>query len=58
MGKKEHTHKLSELAGVDEELFKGRKPSKELKVTRKEWDEEFDKRIQQTHRKRTENKHK
>ena len=40
--------KLSELAGVDEALFKGRKPSKELDTLRKEWTKEFDKRIQQT----------
>lgn len=37
--------KLSELAGVDKELFAGRKPSEELKTMRKEWTEEFDKRI-------------
>ena len=37
--------KLSELAGVDKELFKNRKPSEELKAMRKEWTEEFDKRI-------------
>jgi AbrB family looped-hinge helix DNA binding protein len=39
--------KLSKLAGVDKEIFKGRKPSAELKTMRKEWDREFDKRIQQ-----------
>ncbi len=39
--------KLSKLAGVDKEIFKGRKPSAELKATRKEWDREFEKRIQQ-----------
>jgi AbrB family looped-hinge helix DNA binding protein len=37
--------KLSELAGVDEGVFKGRKPSKELEVTRNEWTEEFRKRV-------------
>jgi AbrB family looped-hinge helix DNA binding protein len=37
--------KLSELAGVDEALFKNRKPSKELEVMRNEWSREFDKRI-------------
>ena len=37
--------KLSELAGVDEELFANRKPSEELKIMRKEWTDEFDKRI-------------
>ena len=39
--------KLSKLAGVDEAIFKGRKPSAEIKAMRKEWDKEFDKRIQQ-----------
>ena len=39
--------KLSKLAGVDKEIFKGRKPSAELKAMRKEWDREFDKRMQQ-----------
>ena len=39
--------KLSKLAGVDKEIFKGRKPSAELKAMRKEWDREFEKRIQQ-----------
>jgi AbrB family looped-hinge helix DNA binding protein len=39
--------KLSKLAGVDKEIFKGRKPSAELKAMRKEWDRELDKRIQQ-----------
>ena len=38
--------KLSELAGVDKELFANRKPSEELKAMRKEWTEEFDKRIE------------
>lgn len=46
MSKKEHAKKLSELAGVDKVLFKGRKPSAELKAMRKEWDREFDRRIQ------------
>ena len=39
--------KLSELAGVDEELFRGRKPSAEIEATRKEWTKEFEKRTQQ-----------
>jgi len=39
--------KLSQLAGIDEELFKRRKPSKELEAMRKEWTQEFEKRIQQ-----------
>jgi len=38
--------KLSRLAGVDEELFKGRKPSKEIESMRRRWTEEFEK---QTH---------
>lgn len=38
--------KLSKLAGVDEEVFKGRKPSEEIEVVRKEWTREFEKRIQ------------
>lgn len=37
--------KLSELAGVDEEVFRGRKPSKEIEVIRKEWTKEFEKRV-------------
>ncbi len=39
--------KLSTLAGADEELFKGRKPSEEIEATRKEWTKEFEKRVQQ-----------
>ena len=39
--------KLSKLAGVDEEVFRGRKPSEEIEATRKEWTKEFEKRIQQ-----------
>ena len=39
--------KLSELAGVDKDLFANRKPSEELKAMRKEWTEEFDKRIKE-----------
>ena len=39
--------KLSELAGVDEEVFRGRKPSGEIEVMRKEWTKEFEKRVQQ-----------
>jgi AbrB family looped-hinge helix DNA binding protein len=39
--------KLSELAGVDEEVFRGRKPSGEIDAMRKEWTKEFEKRIQQ-----------
>jgi len=40
--------KLSKLAGVDEEVFRGRKPSEEIEVARKEWTKEFEKRIHQT----------
>lgn len=36
--------KLSKLAGVDEEVFKGRKPSDEIETMRKEWTKEFEKR--------------
>jgi AbrB family looped-hinge helix DNA binding protein len=39
--------KLSKLAGVDEEVFRGRKPSEEIEVVRKEWTKEFEKRVQQ-----------
>jgi AbrB family looped-hinge helix DNA binding protein len=40
--------KLSKLAGVDKEVFRGRKPSTEIESMRKEWTKEFEKRIQQT----------
>ena len=39
--------KLSQLAGVDEGLFRGRKPSDEIEATRKEWTKEFDERVRQ-----------
>ncbi len=39
--------RLSKLAGVDEKVFKGRKPSKEIEAVRREWTKEFDKRISQ-----------
>jgi AbrB family looped-hinge helix DNA binding protein len=39
--------KLSKLAGVDEKVFRGRKPSEEIEVVRKEWTKEFEKRVQQ-----------
>ncbi|MGQ9469848.1 MAG: AbrB/MazE/SpoVT family DNA-binding domain-containing protein [Nitrososphaerales archaeon] len=39
--------KLSELAGVDEEVFRGRKPSEEMEAIRREWTKEFEKRINQ-----------
>lgn len=37
--------KLSKLAGVDADVFKGRKPSKEIEDMRKEWTEEVEKRV-------------
>jgi antitoxin PrlF len=37
--------KLSRLAGVDEELFRGRKPSAEIEIMRKAWTREFDERV-------------
>ncbi|MEM2982009.1 MAG: AbrB/MazE/SpoVT family DNA-binding domain-containing protein [Candidatus Bathyarchaeia archaeon] len=40
--------KLSSLAGVDEELFRGRKPSREIETMRKEWTREFEEKIRQT----------
>ena len=39
--------KLSQLAGVDKEIFKGRKPSRELEEMRKEWTQEFDQRLEE-----------
>lgn len=39
--------KLSNLAGVDKDLFEGRKPSEEIETMRKEWTKEFEKRIQE-----------
>ena len=39
--------KLSKLAGVDEEVFRGRKPSDEIDAMRREWTDEFEKRVQQ-----------
>lgn len=40
--------KLSKLAGVDEEVFRGKKPSEEIEAMRREWTKEFEKRIHQT----------
>jgi AbrB family looped-hinge helix DNA binding protein len=37
--------KLSRLAGVDEEVFKGRRPSEEIEIVREEWTREFEKRV-------------
>ena len=42
--KKKNIVKLSELAGIDKELFANRKPSEELKAMRKACDREFEKR--------------
>ena len=40
--------KLSQLAGIDKQLFKDKKPSADIEATRKEWTKEFEKRIRQT----------
>jgi AbrB family looped-hinge helix DNA binding protein len=40
--------KLSKLAGVDKQLFKGKKPSADIEASRKEWTKEFEKRTRQT----------
>jgi AbrB family looped-hinge helix DNA binding protein len=37
--------RLSNLAGVDKDLFKGRKPSEEIEAMREEWTAEFECRI-------------
>ena len=39
--------KLSKLAGVDREVFEGKKPSEEIEAMRREWTKKFEKRIQQ-----------
>jgi len=39
--------KLSRMAGVDRELFMGRKPSEEIREMREEWTREFEERISQ-----------
>jgi len=39
--------KLSKLAGVDEEVFRGRKPSEDIEAMRREWTREFEKRTHQ-----------
>lgn len=39
--------RLSTLAGADEAVFKGKNPSRELLAARKDWTEEFEKRIKQ-----------
>jgi len=40
--------KLSEMAGIDKEIFKGKKPSEDIEAMRKEWTREFEERIRQT----------
>ena len=40
--------KLSEMAGVDREVFRGKKPSEDIEAIRKEWTREFEERIHQT----------
>ena len=39
--------RLSRLAGVDREVFRGRRPSKEVEEARREWDEDFERRIRE-----------
>ncbi|MBS7611014.1 AbrB/MazE/SpoVT family DNA-binding domain-containing protein [Candidatus Bathyarchaeota archaeon] len=39
--------KLSQLAGVDREIFKGRKPSEELEKMRGEWTREFEEQLKE-----------
>jgi len=40
--------KLSEMAGIDKEIFKGKKPSEDIEAMRKDWTREFEERISQT----------
>jgi len=40
--------KLSEMAGIDKEIFKDKKPSEDIEAMRKEWTREFEERIHQT----------
>ncbi|MEM1582413.1 MAG: AbrB/MazE/SpoVT family DNA-binding domain-containing protein [Candidatus Bathyarchaeia archaeon] len=40
--------KLSKLAGIDREVFSGRKPSEEIEKIRGEWTEGFEKRLKET----------
>ena len=42
------TPKLSKLAGVDKEIFKGRRPSEDIEAMRKQWDLEFEERARKT----------
>jgi len=39
--------RLSRLAGVDREVFRGRRPSKEIEEARRDWDEDFERRIRE-----------
>jgi len=39
--------KLSQLAGIDKEIFKERKPSEELVKMRREWTQEFEQRLKE-----------
>jgi len=39
--------RLSRLAGVDKEVFRGRRPSKEVEEARREWDEDFERRVRE-----------
>jgi len=38
--------KLSQLAGVDREVFKGKTPSKDIERLRQEWTKEFERKSQ------------
>jgi len=40
--------RLSKLAGVDKEVFRGREPSKEIEDERRREDKEFEKRLRKT----------
>jgi len=39
--------RLSQLAGVDREVFRGRRPSEEVEKTRREWTEDFERRVRE-----------
>lgn len=39
--------KLSKMAGIDKEVFEGKKPSKDIETMRREWTKEFEKRKRQ-----------
>ena len=40
--------RLSRLAGVDKEVFRGREPSKEIEDERRKEDRDFEKRLRET----------